>query len=198
MTTAPAKPRYTPEDLLTMEDAIYELLDGELVERAVSRRSSETAGQCLYEFNGYLRQNPIGEAYAPDMTIAIFPDPNRARRADVSFVRNERLPREDFGVLRIAPDLVVEVMSPSNSGSAMRAKVDEWLDAGVREVWVLYPGAREAYIYRSDAKPRVLIADDDIETPDILPGFRTAVRNLFPPRTPPAASGADAQSVRVA
>lgn len=180
MTTAAAPPRrYVPEDLLCMEDRSYELLDGRLVERQVSTKSSETASIVGFILRLFLRESQLGRLFDADLIFAIFPDPNRSRRADVSFIRRGRLSDEDFGVLRIAPDLVVEVMSPSNGGSEMRAKVDEWLEAGVQEVWVLYPNAREAYVYRSDAKPRVLTADDTIET-TVLPGFATLVADLFP------------------
>jgi Uma2 family endonuclease len=178
--TAPAHPRVSPEALLAMEDGpSYELLDGELVERDVSRSSQYVAILISELLSSFIRPRRLGELYAAELGIRIFPDPDRTRKADISFVRRERLPDEDVSFLRIPPDLVVEVISPSNHAAGMRAKVDEWIECGVKLVWVAFPTAREVQVYRASGHHSILTATDEITGEDVLPGFACKVAEFF-------------------
>ena len=174
--------RLTPEDLLAMPDGDrFELVDGELVERNMSIDSTETALSVGRELQAFVRANRLGRCFSSELGIRIHPtNPNHTRRADVSFVARARVPHQDGGYLRIAPDLVVEAVSPGDTVEEVAAKVREWLDYGVRLVWVVVPGSREVTIHRQGERTRTLFGDDEITGEDVVPGFRTSIANFMP------------------
>ncbi|OAI42798.1 hypothetical protein AYO38_11235 [bacterium SCGC AG-212-C10] len=88
-------------------------------------------------------------------------------------------PRGD-GYLRIPPDLVVEVISPSNSASEIRNKVRDYLRLGVRMVWVVFDDPAEVQVYRGDTM-RAVFAGDVLDGEDVVPGFSVPVDLLFGP-----------------
>lgn len=103
------------------------------------------------------------------------------RAPDLAFVAagrfaEGRLPTA-FGEL--ASDLVVEVVSPSDTASEVQEKVQDWLGAGVRVALVLYPSTRSAAVYRSLRAVQVLTQDEPLDLDDVLPGFRCTVRDFF-------------------
>ncbi|BCW96002.1 MAG: Uma2 family endonuclease [Fimbriimonadales bacterium] len=102
------------------------------------------------------------------------------RAPDVAFIRAERLPRplpKTFADL--APDLVVEISSPSDSYSELRDKVDEWLQAGVQVVWVVDPQRRVVEVFQPDQPLRVLREGDTLTAEPLLPGFTINISELF-------------------
>jgi Uma2 family endonuclease len=83
------------------------------------------------------------------------------------------------GELQLAPDLVVEVVSPNDSAGEVQQKTDEWLFAGVLLVWLLYPATRTAMTFRVDGAIQLLHADDTVTAEPVLPGFACRVGDLF-------------------
>jgi Uma2 family endonuclease len=79
------------------------------------------------------------------------------------------------------PDLAVEVLSPNDRAVEVEDKIQQWLDAGTREVWVINLRRRTLTVHRSDKPPRVLRADDFLDGGDLLPNFRAKVAQLLPP-----------------
>jgi Uma2 family endonuclease len=180
---------YTPEELLALEDGTkYELIDGIPVERHVSVKSSHVGVRFAAKWFDHAETTGVGEVYASDLQVRAFPwDPRLVRKPDAAFIRTERVPQEDSGFLEIAPDAVVEVISPNDVMQEVREKVEQWLRAGVRMVWVAYPPQREITVYRPGSKPMLLTADDEIPGEDVIPGFQCPVADLFPaPITAPA------------
>jgi Uma2 family endonuclease len=107
-------------------------------------------------------------------------DPDTVRGPDVAFYSTERIP--DFGYsggFWGPPDLAVEILSPSNRPSEVREKVGEYLEGGVRVVWVLDPDARSVTVHRPGAEARVVWHDQTVEGEDLLPGFRLALSAFF-------------------
>ena len=108
--------------------------------------------------------------------------PDIVRAPDVAFVAEERIP--EAGIPKtywpFAPDLAVEVVSPSDRLTDMNAKIAEYFAAGTRLVWLVEPAARVVHSYRSPHDIEVIGADGDLSGGDVLPGFRSAVRRLFP------------------
>jgi Uma2 family endonuclease len=90
--------------------------------------------------------------------------------------------------LTIPPDILVEVVSPSDTWHNLRLKVNDWLDAGVRVVWVANPETAEVFVYTKTADPVILTAAMDLTCPDVLPGFSVPVATLFPVRAGTPAS----------
>jgi Uma2 family endonuclease len=99
----------------------------------------------------------------------------------VAFVAAGRLSadRPPKGFVELAPDLVAEVVSPSDSAREVEEKVQDWLSAGVRLVWVVHPSTRSVTVYRSLQDIRVLTESDTLNGADVLPGFTCPVRDLF-------------------
>jgi len=107
--------------------------------------------------------------------------PDTVRGADLVFWSYERLPKGDLpeGVIPIAPDLVVEVRSPSERWTNVFAKVLEYLNAGVRVACILDPATETFSVYRADEIQQILTVDDDFTLPDVLPEFRVRVGQFF-------------------
>jgi len=175
--------RYTPEDLLTMEDgSSYELIDGQLVEKPVSAESSATG----YRIGGFIEVTTVapqrlGRTYGPDVHFRAFPwAPQMLRMPDAAFIRADRLIGHDVGIVTIAPDWVLEAISPNDTANDVREKVDLWLRAGVRLVWVASTLTREIDVYRPGHPMRRYTADEEITGEDVIPGLRVVVGTLFP------------------
>ena len=171
----------TPEEFLDFDDgASYELIDGCPVERNVSINSSESGMEMGVEIRTIARTNRLGRVFNSEMGFRIFPNPKDVRKADVSFIKADRAPKEESGYLEIAPDLVVEVNSPNDTTKKVRAKVQLWLNAGVGAVWVAEPTSREVTVYRRGETPIVFTAESDITGGEALPGFVCKVERFFP------------------
>jgi Uma2 family endonuclease len=108
-------------------------------------------------------------------------EPPTVRGPDVAFLAREHLPSRGApkGFWRIAPDLAVEVLSPSNTATEIQKKVLEYLEAGTCLVWVVDPDTRSVTIYRSRNDVQVLTDKDALDGAGILPGFRLAISELF-------------------
>jgi Uma2 family endonuclease len=128
----------------------------------------------------------LGWALPSDAGYQCFPDdPNKVRKPDVSFIRADRLSVRDEpeGWATIAPDLVVEVISPNELFEAVAIKVNEYLAAGVPLVWVIDTATRKVYVYRREGRGEILADTDELSGEEIVNGFRCRVADLF---TPPA------------
>jgi Uma2 family endonuclease len=108
-------------------------------------------------------------------------DPDTVRGPDVSFVSKSRLPATGYagGFWRMAPDLAVEIMSPSNRLADMLHKAAEYIDAGSRLVWLIDARRRRATVVRPGMDPVTLGAEGVLDGADVLPGFRLALTDLF-------------------
>jgi Uma2 family endonuclease len=121
-----------------------------------------------------------GGLFAAETGFRIARDPNTVRAPDVAYVRAERLAdARARSYPALAPGFVVEVVSPNDTASEFQSEVDEWLQAGVLLVWVLYPTTRSAMTYRADGAVELLHADDRLTGEPVLPGFGCRVGDLF-------------------
>jgi Uma2 family endonuclease len=93
-------------------------------------------------------------------------------------------------MIRFAPDLAVEVISPSNTPEEMKRKLQDYFDAGVRLVWYVYPDPPEVHVFRSPEQPVVLRPTDTLSGEDLLPGFQIEVKRIF---AEPSGSGGGAK-----
>jgi len=108
-------------------------------------------------------------------------DPDTVRGPDVSYWSAETLPLSliPAGYPDVAPDLAIEVLSPSNVMTKIRDKMREYFERGVRMVWLIDPEARTLTVYRSLDEGQVLHEAATVQADDILPGFRCQVADLF-------------------
>ena len=185
LTTQPDAPprQWTPRDLLEMEDAkSYELDGGRLEEKAMGTRSAWVGGEIGGILREFCREHRLGWVFPADTSYQCFEeDPGRVRRPDVSFIRFGRLPGEALpeGHTPIAPDLAVEVVSPHDNAYRLERKIEQYLRAGVRLVWVVNPDLQTVRVHRAEGSVALLHADADLSGEDVLPGFQVAVGSLF-------------------
>jgi Uma2 family endonuclease len=184
MSTVATENRYTPENLLTMPDGDnYELVDGNLLQRKMSARSSYVAGEIFAFLRDYNRANHRGWVFPEGTSYQCFPNaPAKIRRPDTSFIPFGRFPGEELpdGHIRIVPTLAVEVTSPNDLVYEVDEKVEEFLAAGSRLVWVIKPANRTVEIHRPDGPGVILRAENELTGDDVLRGFRCRVADLFP------------------
>lgn len=120
-----------------------------------------------------------GEVVAGEPGYLLEIGPDTVRAPDVAWVAPGRIPAGTIGYPNLAPDLAVEVRSPSNSIPELQRKAEMWLSFGTRQVWVADPETTAVTIYRTGAEPLTLGEDDTIDGADLLPGFSAPVWNLF-------------------
>ncbi len=135
-------------------------------------------GRALLDF---VEANSLGEAFGSSAGYVLARDPDTVREPDVSFLCTERLKDQDLDAfLEGAPDLAVEVLSPSNTAAEMREKMDDYFGAGCRVLWIVDPLRKSVVVHRPDASPVILTEDDTLTEEDLLPGFSLVVREIFP------------------
>ena len=132
--------------------------------------------------NFSIENMPLEKAPAAAETgFIIERDPDTVRAPDAAFVSKERLPpgEAQAGFLEMAPDLAVEVISPSDTASYVQAKVEQWLAAGTRLVWVIYPDSRSVTVYHSTGEGEVLSTDDTLDGAPVFEDLSVPVQDLF-------------------
>lgn len=131
--------------------------------------------------NVHVRSNRLGRVFAAETGFILRRAPDTVRAPDAAFVAHSRLPADEIpdGYIAVIPDLVVEVVSPNDTRREVREKVEDWLHAGVRIVWVLNPITSTATVYRSIEDVRQLTEDDFFDGEDVVPGFSCRVGDVF-------------------
>ena len=185
MTALAIPPGFRPidpyEDAPT--DVSFEVVNGVRVEKNMSFYEQFIANY-LHELLGpFCRANGLGWAVS-DSTFRM-PGSRNDRRPDVAFVSFARWPRER-GIPRaraiaVAPDLAVEVVSPTDVMFDVLDKLHEYFRCGVRQVWLLFSNVEQVYVYTSPTAVRILSRVDTLTADDLLPGFAVPVADLFPP-----------------
>lgn len=109
-------------------------------------------------------------------------DPDTVRAPDISFLAAERVPPGGLpdGYADLVPDLVVEVVSPSDTAAEVQERMQDWLRWGARLAWLAYPRTRSVAIYAPGEPIRLLGPDDTIDGGEVLPGFTCRVGDFFP------------------
>ena len=175
----------TAQELLWLpkNGQLYELVRGEL-------RTMTPAGfghgaieyKLGWPMGQFVDDHDLGIVVGGDTGFQIASNPDTVRAADVAFVAKQRITNLAAleGYFPGAPDAAAEVISPNDRMSDVDAKVQEWLDAGTRLVWVVNPRRREVTVYAPGTRPIVLTEADTLDGQDVIPGFRIAVKALFP------------------
>ncbi len=178
-----AEKAYTTWDFLNDPNlAGFELIDGQLVERPTSKRSSRIGGEIFRLLSNEAARTREAAVYPCDLGYDCFPDSTlNLRFPDVSLVRSSRDADagEDSGFMSIPADLVVEVLSPNDVIRKVNAKVKDYLTAGFTLVWVVDPDWKHVHVYRGDGTVQLLTEHDEITGETALPGFRCKVGEFF-------------------
>jgi Uma2 family endonuclease len=122
-----------------------------------------------------------GKARCGEVSVVLWRDPDRVVGADAVFIANASLPirLSPEGYLETIPDLAVEVRSKNETLLAIQRRVEDYLAAGVRVVWVADPTARTVTAYRRDQAPQIFTEADTLTIEDVIPGFQMTVRDIF-------------------
>src|SRR5437868_3075573 len=129
----------------------------------------------------HVRNQNLGRVYAAETGFKLESDPDTVRAPDIAFVSRERV--EATGTLTGfrsgAPDLVVEVLSPSDRIGKVEAKVKQWLETGARMVWVVSSKLKTITVYRSLSDIVTLTEKDTLDGGDVVHGFQMRVADIF-------------------
>ena len=183
MTTTAAK-LLTADDLLRLygEGVRGELIMGVLHETvSTGLEHGEVVMNLGSEFRGFVRPRRLGRVVGSDSGIQLEHNPDTVREPDIAFISAERLPLDARvpGYSQVVPDLVVEVVSPSDRPAPVYDKAQMWLRFGVRLVLIVDPEARRIMALPSAGPSRTFTEDDTLDCGDILPGFSCAARDIF-------------------
>jgi Uma2 family endonuclease len=183
MSTTVAGRLYTADEFLTLPDRDqYELLDGHLVERPMGAKAGLIIANLLGLLKPFVAGHKLGSVFSSDTGYIMFPErPNRVKFPDASFMRRGRLPNGEVpeGHFKLVPDVVVEVVSPNDAACAVQEKIEEYLEAKVELVWVVYPRARVVLAFRPDGSVQRFAATDPLRADDLFPGFTCQTEELF-------------------
>jgi len=180
----PKESLVTAEQLYELPDdgLRYELLRGALVSEPVpGRLHGRTVARISKLLSNFVDSRRLGVVYTGDTGFVLARQPDTVRGPDVAFLSNER-ERETEGArpyIPGAPDIAVEVVSPSDRTREVLGKVSDYLAAGSRVVWVVNPVREEVSVFRSPFAPRILAGADLLRDEDVLPGFSVTVAEIF-------------------
>jgi Uma2 family endonuclease len=182
---APSDQLVTADKLLAHQDdgLRHELVAGlVLSEPPASFRHGDIAAEIFRRLIEFVRENDLGRVVSTETGFLLARDPDTVRAPDVAFVSRQtmELAGSFRGFFPGAPELAVEVLSPSEQPADVHAKVGDYLAAGSRLVWVIDPSRRQVRVHRSLLWPSILDETDVLEGDEVLPGFRVQVAELFP------------------
>jgi len=133
------------------------------------------------KLGNYADDHSLGFVTNNDSGVILSRNPDTVRGPDVAYWSTTTLPEPPReGYPTVVPDLAVEVLSPSDVFTAVQRKVQQYLRAGVRLVWILVPEDRSVTVFRTGREPLLLANGDTIDGEDVLPGFTSLVAELFP------------------
>ena len=167
------------DDFPFEEDKRYELDEGEMIEMTrPAYDHNRTLKILLVEVELYLRANPIGEALISENLFALSPTIRRA--PDLAIVLGDRrvgLPGSK--VIHVVPDIVAEVLSPSETPRMINRKLRQYFDSGVKEAWLIDPASRTVEVWTEPVLPKTELTENDAVTSALLPGFSLPLATLF-------------------
>ncbi|MCY4527786.1 MAG: Uma2 family endonuclease [Chloroflexi bacterium] len=174
----------TADELLRMpsDGKRYELIEGKLIELApAGLRRGEIAATIALLIGNYVRQMGLGSVFVAGPGFFLQRDPDTVRAPDVAFIAKARLSPDGApaGFSDTIPDLVVEVVSPNDRAGHVQEKIEQWIEHGVKLVWVAYPECRSITVYRSLREAHVHHEGDTLTGDPVIPGFSCSVTEIF-------------------
>ncbi|MBZ0299229.1 MAG: Uma2 family endonuclease [Anaerolineae bacterium] len=165
-------------------DRRFELIDGEIVEKMPTEEHGVIAALIVARIVIFLEQHAIGGRAAVEPRHRMPEDRHNSRVPDIAFTSAERLlPLTRKGAVPQMPDLAVEIRSPDDPVSLLRAKASYYLANGSRMVWLIFPEQRLVEVYRPDEDVLLLVdhatRHDVLDGAAVLPGFSLALNDIF-------------------
>ena len=177
-------------------DRVIELVEGEIVEMSLPNgEHGEILSLSAARIVNHVYDNKLGRVATGDAGFILERNPDgrdTVRGMDLAFISKSKAPAPlPNAFLEFAPDLAVEVISPSNEAADIHRKIRQLLAAGTTLVWIVYPTTRTVEVH-SHSGAATLEGDDALSGGDVLPGFEVPVREIFPATAaasnPPAGS----------
>lgn len=182
MTTSRAK-LLTADDLLRLssEGVRGELIRGVLHETMpTGQEHGVIAANLSFELLSYVRPRSLGLVTTSDSGVLLEREPDTVREPDVAFFSVSRGGTQPtVGYAEHPPDLVVEIVSPSDNSERVVAKARMWLSFGVRLVWVVHPDSRTVDVHRGSSQVETITEDKELIGHEVLPGFSRPVSSIF-------------------
>lgn len=179
--TQPTAP-ITGEDLARLGDiGPSELIKGEIVYMSPTGFwHGSVEGRISRIVGNFVSAQGLGEVFSGEVGIYTQRNPDTIRAADVGFVSRGRLAQvKSKSYLDVAPELVVEILSPDDRWSDLTDKLDEYFAIGVNVIWVVDPRRKQVYVYRSVTDVQRLSVEETLTGGEALPGFSVPVAELF-------------------
>ena len=164
-------------------DKPYELVRGEVVEiMPTTYTHGSVASRIGTKLGRFVDGHSLGDVVSSQTGFRLLP--NTLRAPDSAYISKTKLATltEPDRFLPFPPDLAVEVVSPGDTATEVQDKVNLYLDAGTRLVWVLYPNLKQAVVHRANRTSQTVFVDGVLDGEDVLPGLRIALSDLFPPQ----------------
>jgi Uma2 family endonuclease len=166
------------EEFLANADGLFELINGEIVEKVTTEEHSLVVGDLYMALRTFVDQHDLGRV-AFEVRRRVPGDQYNARQPDLEFTRKERLlPIVRKGAVPQMADLAVEVKSPDDTMPELREKAAYYLANGTRLVWLVLPKKRQVIVITPDSE-ETLTEDDTLNGGDVVPGFTLPVRDIF-------------------
>lgn len=174
----------TADELLQMpkDGYRYELIEGELKRMSPGGyKHGVTIGRFTGRLQVYVEDNNLGEVCGAETGFLTSTNPDNIIAPDVAFISNQRASQitNPDSYSTIAPDLAVEVISPSETPKNIQKKVDKWFAFGVIVLILIDPKKRFVRVHRSSSNFVALHENDTLVLDDILPGFSFPISRLF-------------------
>jgi Uma2 family endonuclease len=185
MNTTATESLMSYDDFLRLhgDEKLVDLVNGRVVRYPMPHAEhGYVSSNVVGVLGAFIRGNDLGRGFSCDTFIRTKIDPPSCRGADYCFVSYSKLPkgqRIPEGPLVVAPELVVEVRSPSDRPGSVNEKVDEYIAAGVAVVIVLDPETESLAVHRKDELPIRMHNGDELTLPDVLPGFAVRISQFF-------------------
>ncbi|MBA2693416.1 MAG: Uma2 family endonuclease [Rubrobacter sp.] len=181
---AETKTGTTAEELIAMPDdgVRREVVKGELREVPLADASHGDVAMNLGALlKNHVKANDLGRVPAAETGFIITRNPDTTRAPDTGFISKERIPTEGVpdGYWELAPDLAVEVVSPNDTATEVQEKIREWIEAGVRLVWVVYPKTKSVVVHKSLKDIETFTEEETLTGEGVLPGFECVVKEIF-------------------
>jgi len=173
---------WTEEQLLALPDIGHkvELVDGRLEMTPAGAEHGGISVNLVAPLATHVAARKLGRVF--ESSTGFWMKGGNLRSPDVSFVsakRLRKLKKLPKGFLNGAPDLVVEVLSPSDTTEKVHEKMVEYFDNGARLGWIVSPSAKTVTVYRDGVADALLKINDTIDGEDVVPGFKLRVKALF-------------------
>lgn len=180
--TVPPKKLITGEEFFRMPNmGSAELIAGEIVtQMPTGHPHGFIESMIAFFLTLFIREQKLGRILTGEVGIYTKRSPDQIRAADVAFISHERLAQaQEEGFLDVAPELIVEIMSPANTWMEAQEKLAEYFAVGVKMVWIVDPQLEQVHVYRSPEQMKLLHKQDALTGEEILPGFTVALKEIF-------------------